>query len=250
MNNDGKADVVIAAGFGGGPRIAAFNGATIGANGGTRLFADFFAFSPDLSNGTYVAVGDINGDNFGDLIVGAGPGGGPRVTIFNGQLLTANGAAFDGAFSNFASLNCVTDLSPTGRGLAQLVRPAGRVLLVVFGTASIGELVVQLARRDPRAAFRRMSRHAVAAQLGGRSFEVRYHRRSDLVTAMAPWFRLVSTKGIGVFVPPSAAEPWISDRPALLKRLEIADRFLSGMLAPLGDHVLYDFERTNADAPA
>jgi len=168
----------------------------------------------------------------------------------SGRLVAANGGPFDGAFSNFAALNCVTDLSPTARGLAQLVRPAGRVLLVVFGTASIGELVVQLARRDPRAAFRRMSRHAVAARLGGRSFEVRYHRRSDLVTAMAPWFRLLSTKGIGVFVPPSAAEPWISGRPALLKGLEIADRFLSGMLAPLGDHVLYDFERTNADAPA
>src|SRR5271170_101298 len=32
-------------------------------------------------------------------------------------------APFDGAFSNFAALNCVGDLAPVARGLARLVRP-------------------------------------------------------------------------------------------------------------------------------
>lgn len=91
LNKDGKADVIIAAGFGGGPRIAAFNGATMDINGGSRLFGDFFAYAPNLTNGTYVATGDINGDGYADLIVGAGPGGGPRVTAFSGQALSASG---------------------------------------------------------------------------------------------------------------------------------------------------------------
>ena len=165
------------------------------------------------------------------------------------SLIASKGRLFDGAFSNFAALNCVTDLAPTAHGLARLVRPGGRALLVLFGTASIGEVVVQLIRGEPRAALRRMSRGAVHARLGGRSFDVRYHRRDDLVRAMTPWFRLVATKGIGVFVPPSAAEPWISGWPLLLKGLELADRMTSGVLAPLGDHVLYELERTHVEAP-
>jgi hypothetical protein len=91
LNNDGKADVIIAAGFGGGPRIAGFSGATMGTNGGTRLFNDFFAFADKLNNGTYVAIGDLNADGFADLIAGAGPGGGPRITAFNGQSLVTTG---------------------------------------------------------------------------------------------------------------------------------------------------------------
>jgi hypothetical protein len=114
---------------------------------------------------------------------------------------------------------------------------------------SVGEVVVQLVRRDPRAAVRRMSRSDVSARLGGRSFVVRYHRRNDVEQVMAPWFRPVATKGIGIFVPPSAAEPWISGWPMLLKGLELVDRVASHLLAPFGDHVLYTFERTTAKAP-
>lgn len=152
----------------------------------------------------------------------------------------------DGAFSNFAGLNCVTDLSPVGRALGRMIRPGGRALLVVFGTSSPGEWIVQLAKRDTKAAFRRMSRGDVPARLQGREFTVRYHRASDISRAMGPQFRLARRRGIGVFVPPSAAEPAISRFPVLLNALEAADRIVSRPLAMLGDHVLYDFERTSA----
>ena len=149
---------------------------------------------------------------------------------------------FDGAFSNFAGLNCVLDLEPVARGLARLVRPGGRVLLVLFGVCAPGELVVQLVRRDLRAAVRRLH-HDAPARLGGSHFIVRYHRPWEITSAMRPWFRLVRRKGIGVVVPPSAAEPWISRHPRLLGALEAIDRVIGGPLAAFGDHVLYDFER-------
>lgn len=155
-------------------------------------------------------------------------------------------APLDGAFSNFAALNCVTDLTPVGRGLASLVRPGGKVLLVIFGVCPPGEWVVQLLRGDRRAAFRRASRGVVVARMGGTDFPVRYHRGRDLVRAMAPAFRLTRRLGIGIFVPPSAAEPWISGHPAVLESLERLDRIVSRPLAIFGDHVLYEFERTGA----
>ncbi len=120
---------------------------------------------------------------------------------------------------------------------------------MVFGTLCPGEWMVEALRGRPKAMFRRLSRGEVPARLGGHEFSVRYHRRRDLQRALAPWFRPAGRRGIGVFTPPSAAEPWISHHPRLLGALEMLDRALSLALAPLGDHVLYRFERTRAPAP-
>lgn len=151
---------------------------------------------------------------------------------------------FDGAFSNFAALNCVSDLRPVARGLARLLRPGAPALLVLFGTLPPGELLVELLRGRPRAAVRRLSRGDVPARLGRREFTVRYHRRRDVARAFAPWFRLERARGIGIFVPPSAAEPWITAHPRLLGVLEALDRRVAVPLAGMGDHVLYRLVRT------
>ena len=127
--------------------------------------------------------------------------------------LARKGATFDGAFSNFAPLNCVEDLTPVGRALARLVRPGGSVLLVVFGIVSAGEMLVEPLCGRPYQALRRFRRGAVPARLGGQHFTVTYHRAAALRQAMQPWFRLVERRGIGIFVPPSAAEPWITRHP-------------------------------------
>ena len=152
----------------------------------------------------------------------------------------------DGAFSNFAALNCVLDLAPVAHALTKLVRPGGRVMLVLFGTCAPGEWLTEIARGNGRAALRRFATGDVPARLGGREFFVRYHRERDVVRAFTPGFRLRSRRGIGVFVPPSAAEPWITGRRKLLSLLEGMDDLFSRALAPLGDHVLYELERTGA----
>jgi FtsP/CotA-like multicopper oxidase with cupredoxin domain len=81
VNNDGISDLIVGAGPGGGPRVIVYNGAT---NFTTQLF-DFFAFSSSFTGGVDVAGGDFNADGFADIVVGAGPGGGPQVNIFDGR---------------------------------------------------------------------------------------------------------------------------------------------------------------------
>lgn len=150
---------------------------------------------------------------------------------------------FDGAYSVFASLNCVTDLAPFARGMGRLLRPGAPLMLVIFGTACPGEVIVEGIRRRPRNMLRRLARGDVPARLSGRHFTVRYHRQRDLRQALAPWFAPAGRQGIGVFVPPSAAEPWISGHPRFVALLETLDRVLSTPLAALGDHILYRFVR-------
>ena len=160
-----------------------------------------------------------------------------------------NGPSFDAAFSNFAPLNCVTDLTPVARGLARLIKPGGCAMLVLFGPHCPGEMITELLRGRPRQALRRLKRQPAAARIGGHDFTVTYHRRGPLRRVMQPWFRQVRRTGIGIFVPPSAAEPWISQHPRLLNMLEALDGLAARPFAMLGDHILYHFERTQAPAP-
>jgi hypothetical protein len=106
VNADGTPDLAVVAGFLGGPRAALFDGRTLLASP-TRLVGDFFAFpgtdAVTLRNGAYVAVGDVDGDGFGDLVYGGGPGGAPRVFALSGRLVAAGdvAAAYAAPVANF-----------------------------------------------------------------------------------------------------------------------------------------------------
>jgi hypothetical protein len=69
----------VGAAGGGGPEVRVFDART-----GALLY-DFMAFDPHFLGGVRVAVGDVNGDGVEDIVVGAGPGGGPEVRVFDGR---------------------------------------------------------------------------------------------------------------------------------------------------------------------
>jgi hypothetical protein len=83
INGDGKADVIVGAGRGGPPRVAAFDGAT-----GAKL-ADFLAYRSNFTGGVFVAAGDVNGDGRADVVTSPGAGLPPRVRVYDGAAVAA-----------------------------------------------------------------------------------------------------------------------------------------------------------------
>ena len=80
--------------FGGGSVVQ------INYTNGTNL--SFFAYSSAYTGGVRVALGDVNGDGYADLITGTGVGGGPHIKVFDlrgGQPVTiASFFAFEPTF--------------------------------------------------------------------------------------------------------------------------------------------------------
>jgi uncharacterized protein YkwD len=114
VNNDGFADIITAADKGGGPQVTI----TDGRSG--SLLSSFYATAPTFTGGIRVASGDINGDGFADVIAGAGPGGGPQVTIFDGRTLSLL-TAFFALPSTFTGGMFIAAGDITGDGRADII---------------------------------------------------------------------------------------------------------------------------------
>ncbi|MGH7267945.1 MAG: Ig-like domain repeat protein [Candidatus Rokuibacteriota bacterium] len=110
--------LMMGAGPGGGAHVRVFSGVP-----GPETHS-FLAFPPAFTGGVHVALGDVTGDGVADLIVGAGPGSGPHVKVFDGMTGAALGGffAYDPGFTGGVS---VAAGDVTGDGRADIVTGAG-----------------------------------------------------------------------------------------------------------------------------
>jgi hypothetical protein len=102
VNGDGANDIITGTGRGGGPRVTAIDVET-----GNTL-ENFFAFEPGFRGGVNVGSDDVDGDGVDDIVVGAGVGGAPRVTVFEGDdtgNILMNFFAYDSSFRDGVQVN-------------------------------------------------------------------------------------------------------------------------------------------------
>jgi len=95
VDGDGIDDVITGAGAGGGPHVKVFSGES------GKEIRSFFAYDPLFTGGVTVASVDSDGNQFFEIVTGAGSGGGPHLKAFSGadsqEVLSL--FAYDQAFS-------------------------------------------------------------------------------------------------------------------------------------------------------
>jgi hypothetical protein len=166
VNGDGYADIICGADSGGGPNITVYSG-----KDGT-LLRSFFAYDPHFTGGVLIAAADVNGDDNADIICGAGPGGGPNVTVYSGK----DGSRLYSFFAfapTFTNGIFVAGGDVNGDGKADIIVGAGAgggPDMAVFNGAD-GALLLNFFPYDPR--FTGGVRVGSAAPTaGGRAFVV------------------------------------------------------------------------------
>jgi streptogramin lyase len=91
INKDNRNEVVVGAGPGGAPHVKVIDATKLnqvqadGQIANSALLGSFFAFAPQFTGGVYVGVSKNVAQR--NIIVGAGPGGGPHVKLIDGTKL-------------------------------------------------------------------------------------------------------------------------------------------------------------------
>ena len=136
VNADGTPDIVVAMGPGASPIVKIFDGVD-----GSEL-AQFLAYDPTFQGGVFVAVGDVNGDGYADVVTGAGESASPHVKVFSGADLSVLYSFFAYA-PQFTGGVRVAAGDVDGDGLADIVTgpgPGAAPLINVFSGSGLGTL--------------------------------------------------------------------------------------------------------------
>jgi hypothetical protein len=142
MTGDGIADLVITALYPSGSRFWGYKGETIAP--GTKAAKSFqtFTLGGAYLNGLFLAVGDVNADGAGDLVLGTSGGSALGVIVFSGQSLVASNsrvriASFSPDRATAIPGVRVATRDVDGDGRLDIVTASGEMVSAFRGDASL-----------------------------------------------------------------------------------------------------------------
>ena len=142
------------------------------------------------------------------------------------SLENVHGAPFDAVFSDLGGLNCVPDLSPVIQQLPKVLHAGSLVTWVLMPRTCLWEWM-EVFRGNFRLAFRRLTQHAVRANLEGLQFEVYYFSPQQVIDWFGKDYDLVALEGLSVITPTAESKNLAKRFPALYRTLSWLDDKLS-----------------------
>ena len=118
LNNDGVQEIVTGTDAGAIPHVVAFNAAN-----GTALHS-FYAYDVGFRGGVRVAVGDLDGNGFGEIITAAGAGASPHVVYFNGMTAAVEASFYAYAPGYLGGVQIATG-DTNGDGVDEVIAASG-----------------------------------------------------------------------------------------------------------------------------
>lgn len=134
-----------------------------------------------------------------------------------GQLY--NKGPYDHIFSNFAGLNCTKDLDTVLQSFEKLLKPGGRVTLVLLPGFSLWESLLIFRGKFRTATRRWFSSKGARSHVEGHYFRCWYYSPSYVVRHLQDSFDLLDVEGLCTLVPPSYIEHFAERHPRLYRFL-------------------------------
>jgi len=157
--------------------------------------------------------------------------------------LKSNMLPFDFIFSNFGGLNCVADLRIVTKHFGQILKPGGKVCLVIMPPVSPWEIALALKGKF-KPAFRRLHKGGITANVEGVKFQTYYHSLKKLKHALGKEFKLIEAQGLASISPPPYINNFPKRYPNIYKFLLSADKIFSHIFPfnRCADHYAATFE--------
>lgn len=130
------------------------------------------------------------------------------------ELEKVNLAPFDGIFSNFGGLNCISDISDVINGTKKVLKHGGYLVWVFMPRICPWELI-QIFRGKFNLATRRFSKNGRVANVRGASIITYYFSAKQIKQLLGKDFEVICLQSLSLFAPPMNQTRFINRFPRL-----------------------------------
>jgi len=156
-----------------------------------------------------------------------------------------NKGPYDHIFSNFGGLNCTGDLGKVLSSFDSLLKPGGRVTLVIIPPFCLWETLLVFKGKFKTAFRRWFSSNGRTAHIEGVFFKCYYYRPSFITRHLKGLYEVLGVEGLCTIVPPSYIEGFAEKYPGIYRILKTREDKLKSAWPwkYIGDYFIISLEK-------